>query len=192
MLVLIIGLIIFLGIHSISIINEAWRDKLAERYGEIPYKGLYSVISLVGFGLIIWGYGLARQEPVVVFNPPVWLRHIAILLLIPIFPLILATYLPGRIQAFLKHPMLIAIKLWALAHLLANGMLADILLFGSFLAWAVIDRISLKKRQLRLPPRLPSTMLNDVIAVILGLALFGIFSLWLHVWLIGVAPITAG
>lgn len=189
--VLLLGLILFLAVHSISIVSEAWRDRQVAKLGEGPWKGLYSLVSLVGFGLIVWGYGLARYDPVLLYLPPVWLRHIVLLLMIPVFPLLFAAYLPGRIQAAVQHPMLAAIKLWAFAHLLANGMLADVLLFGAFLAWAVVDRISMKRRLPHPVPGAPPSNWNDLIAVIGGLALYAVFVLWLHAWLIGV-PLIGG
>lgn len=183
---LILGLVIFLGIHSVSIVADPWRNRMAQRLGEWPWKALYGVVALVGLVLIIWGYGLARQDPVWLYMPPYWLRHVSFLLLLPVFPLVLAAYFPGRIQAALKHPMLVAVKLWALAHLLVNGTAADVLLFGSFLAWAVADRISLKRREPRPYPALPHSGVNDVIAVVGGLAIYVAFVLWLHLTLIGI------
>ena len=185
---LVLGLLIFLGIHSVSIVAPAWRDSQHARLGDGPWKGLYAVIAIVGFVLIVVGCGAARQSPVVLYSPPLFLRHFALLLLLPVFPLLLAAYLPGRIQRATKHPMLLATKLWATAHLLANGTLADVLLFGGFLAWAVADRISLKRRAPRPVPGAPPRAANDVIAVIAGLALFVLFYLWVHQWLIGVSP----
>jgi len=187
--ILIIGLVLFLGIHSLSIVNEPLRNRMAQSMGEWPFKGLYSVVSAAGLIAIIWGYSLARLDPVALYNPPTGLRHLAMALLIPVFPLLLSAYLPGRIKTTLKHPMLVAVKLWALAHLLANGMAHDVLLFGSFLAWAVVDRISLKRRQPRANPALPATAMNDIIAVVAGLALYAVFAMELHARLIGVAPI---
>lgn len=192
MSLLILGLIVFFAVHSIAIVSPAGRDRLAQRLGEGPYKGLFSLVSLGGLVLVIYGYGLARMDPVLIYTPPMWLRHLAMLLLVPVFPLLLATYLPGRIRTAVRHPMLIAVKLWALAHLLANGTLADVLLFGSFLGWAVADRISLKSRPTRTHPALPGSALNDAIAIIGGLALYVVFVLWLHRWLIGVAPVAMG
>jgi uncharacterized membrane protein len=188
MTILVLGLIFFLGVHSISIVAPAWRDARRDKLGEGTWKGLYSVVSLAGFVLIIVGYGMARQQPEVLYTPPGWLRHLALLLLVPVFPLLLAVYLPGRIKTAAKHPMLLATKLWALAHLLANGTLADVLLFGGFLVWAVADRISFKHRVQRPLPGLAPSALNDVIAVVGGLALYVVFMLWAHVWLIGVSP----
>lgn len=189
MTILILGLIIFLGVHSLSIVAEHQRNRMVQRLGEGPFKGLYSLVALLGLVLLIWGYGQARLEPVVVYTPPMWMRHLSMVLLIPVFPLLFATYLPGRIQRALKHPMLVAVKLWAVAHLLANGMLADILLFGGFLAWAVVDRISLKRRAPRATPELPYKPMNDVIAIAAGLVVYALFVVWLHRVLIGVAPV---
>ena len=186
MSMLLLGLAVFLGVHSVGIVNTAWRDRMAANMGELPWKGVYSLIAIAGFVLIVWGYGLAREAPVVLYTPPQWLRDVAIVLLLPVFPLLLAAYLPGRIQTATKHPMLAAVKLWATAHLLANGTLADVVLFGALLVWAVVDRISLKRRTPPSVPHLPTSSANDAIAVIGGLALYGAFIVWLHEWLIGV------
>ncbi|PHQ27080.1 NnrU family protein [Marinobacter guineae] len=189
MITLIVGLFLFLGVHSLSIVNEPLRNRLNASIGEGAFKGLYSLASLVGLVLIIWGYGAARLDPTVIYTPPGWLRHLAMLLLIPVFPLLFATYFPGKIKAKLGHPMLVAVKLWALAHLLANGMLHDLLLFGSFLAWAVVDRISMKRRTQRPIPTLPASKANDVIAIAGGLAVYVVMVFWAHQWLFGVAPV---
>lgn len=187
--ILVLGLIIFLGIHSLSIVNEPLRHRMVQSMGEGAFKGIYSLIALVGLVLIVWGYGAARLDPVLIYSPPAWLRHLAMLLLVPVFPLLFAAYLPGRISRTLKHPMLVAVKLWAVAHLLANGMAHDVLLFGAFLAWAVVDRISLTRRADRATPALPAKSFNDLIAVVGGLAVYVLFVLWAHQWLIGVAPV---
>lgn len=189
MIYLIAGLVLFLGIHSIEIVSPAFRGSAVARIGEGSWKGIYSLLSIAGFVLLIWGYGVARQEPILLYTPPVWTRHLAALLMLPVFPLLLAAYLPGRIKAAVKHPMLVAIKTWALAHLIANGMLADVLLFGGFLVWAVADRISLQRRVVRPTPGPPPSKYNDLIAVVAGLALYVIFALWLHVRWIGVSPL---
>ena len=183
---LLLGLVIFFTMHSVSIVNDPWRDRMVAQIGLWPWKGLYALVSTVGFVLIVMGYGLARQTPVPVYLPPVWLRPVAMLLLVPVFPLLLATYLPSRTKTVTKHPMLLATQLWAVAHLLANGMLADVLLFGAFLVWAVLDRISMKRRAPRPVPAVPPSRANDIIAVVGGLALYVAFILWLHGWLIGV------
>lgn len=183
---LLLGLVIFLGVHSVSIVNDPWRNRMVAEMGEWPWKSLYTLVSIAGFVLIVLGYGLARQDPVVLYTPPAWLHPVAMVLLIPVFPLLLAAYLPGRIRTAAKHPMLAATKLWAVAHLLANGMLADVFLFGAFLVWAVLDRVSIKRRTPRPIPTLPPSRANDILAVTGGLALYAAFVLWLHGWLIGV------
>lgn len=188
MTMLVIGLLMFLGVHSVAIVSPNGRDAVAAKIGERAWKGLYTVVSIVGFVLLVWGYGQARMHPIVVYTPPVELRGVTALLLIPVFPLLLAPYFPGRIAAALKHPMLVATKLWAFAHLLSNGMLADVLLFGGFLAWAVFDRISFKRRTQRPLKTLPQSKLNDVIAIVLGLVLYFAFFHYLHLRLIGVSP----
>lgn len=189
MLYLILGLVLFLGMHSVEIFSRSLRANAIAGMGERAWKALYALVSIAGFVLIIWGYGQARQEPVLLYAPPVWMRHLSALIMLPVFPLLLAAYMPGRIKAALKHPMLAAVKFWALAHLLANGMLADVLLFGSFLAWAVADRISFKRRVARPIPSAPPSKANDVIAVVAGLAIYVVFVMWLHVRLFGVSPL---
>jgi len=192
MLVLVVGLVIFLGVHSVSIVAPGWRTATVARLGERPWKGLYSLASGVGLALVIVGYGMARRDPVVLYTPPAALRHLALLVMLPVFPLLFAAYLPGRIRAAAKHPFLLAVKLWAFAHLLANGMLADVLLFGAFLAWAVADRISVKRRpaaQTHEVPAAPPGAANDAIALIGGLAVYAVFILWAHRWIIGVSPL---
>ena len=146
MLVLLLGLVLFLGVHSVRIVAPAWREAMIARRGDNAWKGLYSLVAGLGLVLIVWGYGLARLDPVVLYAPPLWARHIALVLMMPVVVMLAAAYIPGRIKSALKHPMLAAVKLWAVAHLIANGTLADVLLFGSLLAWAVVDRISLKRR----------------------------------------------
>ncbi|NCA69455.1 MAG: NnrU family protein [Sphingobacteriia bacterium] len=189
MALLLLGLILFLGIHSISIINDQWRTQFITRFGEIAWKAGYGVIALLGFYLIVVGYGQVQLAPVILYEPPTWLRHVSLLLLLPVFPLLLAAYLPGRIQGATKHPMLLAVKIWATAHLLANGMLADLVLFGAFLAWAVADRISLKRRVGPPVHGAPPSPINDAIAIVGGIGLYLLFMFWLHRVLIGISPI---
>lgn len=190
MTLLILGLLIFLGVHSTSIFAPGWRTAQIKRRGDAAWKGVYALVSLAGFALLIYGYGVARQLPVVLYTPPTFTRHIALLLMLPVFPLLFAAYLPGRIKAAAKHPMLLAVKLWALAHLLANGTLHDVILFGAFLVWAVADRISVKRRAVaRTVPGAPPSSMNDLIAVVGGLATYAVFVLWAHLKLIGVSPL---
>jgi uncharacterized membrane protein len=186
MTLLILGLVLFLGVHSIAIIAPQARDRWSAAMGQNAWRGLYSVLSLAGFVLLVIGYGQARLVPEPLYFPPPWLRHVAFLLMLPVFPLLLAVFLPGRIKAKLKHPMLAAVKIWAFAHLLANGMLADVVLFGAFLAWAIADRISFKRRAAKPPAPLPAAaMRNDVLAIVLGLAAYVATFLWLHRIVIG-------
>jgi len=187
---LIVGLVLFLGVHSVAIVSPGLRSRVIRGKGEMAWKGLYSLVSLAGFVMLCYGFGLARQTPVILYSPPVWLRHVALLVMLPVFPLLLAAYLPGRIKTAAKHPMLAAVKFWALAHLLANGSLADVLLFGAFLAWAVVDRISLKRRPVLAAMRTaPQSPWNDVIAVVLGLGIYALLIVWAHSRLFGVSPL---
>ena len=181
---LILGIVIFLGVHSVSIFAITWRDAMAARLGH-AWRALYSLFSIIGFMLIVYGYGLARLNPTVLYTPPIGFHYASSVLMIFVFPLIFATYLPGKIQSAMKHPMLVATKTWAFAHLLSNGTVADVLLFGGFLAWAVADRISMKRRQPRKIPSLPSNSYNDIIAITLGLIMFAAFLHVLHTRLIG-------
>ena len=183
----IIGLVLFFGIHTISIIALPLRDKLVEK-SEYGWKGFYSVVSLIGFVLMVRGYGDYRLTATVFYFPPMWLRHVSALLLLPVFILFIAPYFPSRINKVMKHPQLVAVKLWALAHLLVNGSSADLMLFGAFLIWAVADRISVKRRPLREVPHIPESTANAVIVIIVGLGLYVAFTLWLHGPLIGVKP----
>ena len=188
MSLLVVGLILFLGIHSVSIVAPAWRDAQVERRGERVWKGMYALASLAGLLLLIYGYGLARQTPVVLYTPPPALRHVALLLMLPVFPLLFAAYLPGRIQRTVKHPMLLAVALWATAHLLGNGTLADVLLFGAFLVWAVADWISVQRRAV--PHSVPGAQpgaLNDIMALAGGLVVYAGFLFGAHRWLTGVS-----
>jgi uncharacterized membrane protein len=191
MSLLVVGLILFLGIHSVSIVAPAWRNAQVERRGERAWKGMYTLASFAGLFLLIYGSGLARQAPVVLYTPPIALRHVALLLMLPVFPLLFAAYLPGRIQRTAKHPMLLAVKLWATAHLLANGTLADVVLFGAFLIWAVADLISVKRRAVpHSVPGAPPGALNDAIALAGGLLVYVGFLFRAHIWLTGVSPLS--
>jgi len=181
---LIVGIVLFFGIHSVSIVAPAWRDAQAARL-KLAWRGLYAVIAIIGLALLIHGFGVARHDPVVLYSPPAWMRHVTLLLMLPVFPLLIAAYAPGRIKAATKHPMLAATKLWAFAHLLSNGTLGDVLLFGAFLVWAVSDRISLKRRPARPIPGAPPSPANDVIAIVGGLALYALFVWKAHVWVTG-------
>jgi uncharacterized membrane protein len=191
MTLLVLGLILFLGTHSTRIFAEGWRAQRVAAMGEVPWKGVYSVVSLIGFLLIVYGYGEARTAPVVLWNPPVWTRHLAALLTIPAFVLLVAAYVPGnRIKARVGHPMVLGVKTWAFAHLIANGTLADVLLFGSFLAWAVLDFISARKRDRAAGLKYVASggVAKDAIVIVVGLAAWAVFAFWLHAAWIGVRP----
>jgi uncharacterized membrane protein len=186
---LILGLVLFLGTHSFSMARGP-RAAIIGRIGEGPFKGLYSLLSLAGIVLVSIGYGQYRAGGYIpVWDPPVWTRHLALLLVLVAFICFVAAYLPGRIKARLKHPMLAGVKIWAFAHLLANGDLGSILLFGSFLVWAVLARISAKRRDVAAQhggTAAPAGWRNDILAVAIGVAVYLAFVFWLHPWLIGV------
>jgi uncharacterized membrane protein len=193
MITLLAGLLLFFGMHSVSIVSRRWRDSMASRLGPMVWRLAYSIVSIAGFYLIVRGYSLARLNPIVLYETPHGFRYLSAALMLPVFPLLIAAYLPGRIKATVKHPMLAATKSWALAHLLVNGALADVLLFGGFLAWAVADRISVGRRpaparQMFGGKERGRSWAPDVVAIVLGLALYG----WLftsgHVRLFGVLP----
>jgi uncharacterized membrane protein len=188
---LLLGLLVFLGVHSLRIVAPAWREAQIARRGEGPWKGLYSLASAVGLGLIVWGYAQSRTAPVDLWLPPLWTRHLAVLLVWPAFILLTAAYVPGtRIKAKLHHPMLLGVKLWAAAHLLANGRLADLLLFGGFLLWAVLDFRSARGRD-RAAGTLypPGQGARDLVALVIGTLAWAVFAFWAHAWLFGVAPL---
>jgi len=187
MLQLLLGILLFFGMHSAAIVASPIRDRLVSR-SEQGWKAIYAIASLAGIVLMVRGYADLRATPAVLYVTPIWLRHVAALLLLPVFTFFVAPYFPGRIKNALGHPQLAAVKLWAFAHLLVNGTLADVLLFGSFLIWAVADRISLKKRPARPLPGATESNKNDVIIIVVGLALYVAFVFWLHELLIGVRP----
>lgn len=189
---LIAGLALFLGVHLLTT-RRAARAALIERLGPLPYKGAYSLLALLGLVLIAHGFGVYRREgPIEIWSPPLWTRHLALLLVWASFICLPAAYLPGHVRRVLKHPMLVAVKLWATAHLLANGDLGSILLFGGFLAWAVIARISLKRRaETAEATAAPASTRADAIALVLGTLAWYVFARWLHPLLIGV-PVWPG
>lgn len=191
MAMLILGLVLFLGVHSVRIVADGWRSAQIAQRGEGLWKGLYTVASLAGFGLIVWGYGQARGAPVVLWAPMAWTRHAAALLMLLAFVLLAAAYVPrNAIKARLHHPMLLATKTWALAHLLANNTLADVLLFGSFLVWAVSSFRAARARD-RVAGTVypPGTLVRTALTVVIGLAAWAAFAFWAHEAWIGVRPI---
>lgn len=190
MTILILGLIIFLGLHSIRIFAEDWRDATRARLGENAWKGLYSVISVIGFVLIVWGYSLAREAPVVIWTPPPFTRHLAALLAVIAFVFLAAAYVPRNgIKARLHHPMTLGVKTWALAHLIANGTLHDILLFGAFLVWSVLLFSASRRRDRKAGTVYPAGSSGaTALAIVGGVVAAVVFAGWLHAPLIGVRP----
>jgi uncharacterized membrane protein len=188
---LLLGLVIFLGVHSVRMVAPGWREAMRIRMGQGPWMGAFSVLSALGLISIVWGLGQARLDPVVLWVPHVATRHLAALLMLISFVLLAAAYVPGNsIKARLHHPMVLAVKVWALAHLLANGRLADVLLFGAFLLWAVANFRSARQRDRTggtVYP--PGKGLATALTVILGAVAWGLFALWGHQWLIGVSPL---
>ena len=187
---LILGLVLFLGVHSVRIVAEPWRTQTIARVGEGAWKGVYTLLSLVGLVLLVWGYGEARQAPTVLWASPTWTRHLASLLTLFSFVLLAAAYVPGNaIKAKLRHPMVLGVKVWALAHLLANNTLADLLLFGGFLLWAVLSFRAARGRDRAAGTPAPAgRALPTVIVVVAGTLAWVVFALWLHTRLIGVRP----
>ena len=190
MVTLIIGLFIFLGIHSFRIVSERGRAATIQRLGEMRFKGAYSVLALIGLFLVVYGYGDARIDQGLLYAPPPGLRHLALVLVPAGFVLVAAAYVPpGRIKRAVRHPMVLGIALWSLGHLLANGGTADAVLFGAFFVWAVIDYLNSLGRSVRVPDG-RARAVGDVAAVGIGLALSAAFIAGLHQWLVGVSPLT--
>jgi uncharacterized membrane protein len=195
MTALVLGLLLFLGIHSTRVFADGWRTRVIAERGEKPYKGLYTVVSLVGFALLVWGYGAARHAPVVLWPaPPVALRHVAALLTLVAFVFIAAAYVPrNAIKARLHHPMVLGVKAWALGHLLANNTLADLLLFGGFLLWAVLSFSAARRRDRAQGTVYPAgTAGGTITTVVVGFIAWAVFAFWLHRVLMGVQPLGAG
>jgi uncharacterized membrane protein len=190
MIVLVLGLVLFLGAHSVRIVADDWRTARIASLGGGAWKGLYSLVSIAGLVLIVWGYGITRTTPVDLWFPPVWTRHLASLLTLVSFVLIAAAYVPGtRIKAAVHHPMVAGVKIWAFAHLMSNGRLADVVLFGAFLAWAVLDYSAARRRdRAQATSYRGGALSRDAIAVVVGAAVWYAFARWLHAWLIGVQP----
>ncbi|AMS31851.1 MAG: NnrU family protein [Betaproteobacteria bacterium] len=190
MLMLIAGLVIFLGLHSSRIFADDFRAGIIASRGENVWKAIYAALSIGGFVLIVYGYGETRLAPITLWNPPVWTRHIAALLTLFAFILLAAAYIPKNpIKAKLAHPMLIGTKVWAAAHLLANGNVGDVLLFGSFLVWAILCFRAAKKRDRTAGKTYQSGPALTLFATVgLGILLWAAFAFYLHAAWIGVRP----
>jgi uncharacterized membrane protein len=191
MLLLILGLVVFLGAHSIRIFASDWRQRQIRRLGEGPWKGLFALVSLAGLILIIVGFGAARTNPVLLYAPPAWLRHVNIFLTLAAFVLVAAAYVPGNhIKEKTGHPMLAGVKIWAFGHLLAIGMLRDVVLFGAFLAWAIADfAVSRRRDRVAAVIYTAGSLTGDAVAIVAGVIVWAAFVFWLHMLLIGVDPL---
>ena len=185
-----LGLIIFLGVHSMRIIADGWRTRIIAHAGSLPWKGGYALASIAGFGLLVWGYGEARHASAVLYNPPLFTRHAAGLLMLISLVLVAAAYVPrNHLKAALGHPMYAGIKVWALAHLISNGRLVDVMLFGAFLIWAIVGFVVSRKRDRAAGTVYPAgDELRTVLTVIIGVGVWAALVSGLHLWLIGVAP----
>jgi len=188
--ILILGLVLFLGMHSVHMLAPRFRDRMVARIGLWAWKGLYSLVAIAGFVLIIIGFGMARAQPHLLYVPPAWLRHLNALFTLVAFVLVVAAYVPrNHLKAKIGHPMLAGVKLWALGHLLAIGYLHDVVLFGAFLAWAVADFAVSRRRDRATGTVYPAgTITGDVLAIVVGAAAWAIFAFLLHLRLIGVSP----
>ncbi|MEX0731769.1 MAG: NnrU family protein [Aquisalimonadaceae bacterium] len=191
---MILGLLMFLGVHSVRVFADDWRTMQIQRMGELPWKGLYSLISIIGLAIAIWGYGQTRLDPTFIWFPPVATRHAVALFMIPAFVLLVAAYIPGNhIRATLGHPMLGAVKLWAFAHLLANGRLGDIVFFGAFMVWAIVAFRAARRRdrKAQVAPE-AARAVNTIATVVIGLIAYYVFAVYLHAWIAGVPAMAMG
>lgn len=183
---LVLGLVLFLGVHSVRVFADGWRTATIARMGALPWKAVYSVASIAAFALLVYGYGQSRMQ-LPLWDPPAWTKHLTALLMLPVFPMFVASYVPrNAIKAKLQHPQILSVKLWALAHLLSNGNLADVLLFGGFLAWAIVDFRSARRRGTPAPIATSGAM--TALTIVIGLAVYVVFAMVLHAMLIGVRP----
>lgn len=204
---LILGLILFLGAHSVRIWADGWRNQTIEAYGEKAFKGVYALVSILGFYLLVVGYGEARLQTVALWNPPIFTKHISMLLMLLSSILLMATYIPrNHFKMRLGHPMVLSVKVWALSHLLANGNLADLVMFGSFLIWAVLNFRSARARDRALLLNLNVTeeaagesiaesesahqpkLLSTIITLVGGIAIWALITFVLHAKIVGVSP----
>ena len=190
MTLLILGLVLFLGMHSSRVFAEGARQRFIAQRGANAWKGLYTIVSAAGLALIVWGYGQARLEPVVLWASPLWVRHVASLLTLAAFVLLAAAYVPGNsIKARLGHPMVLGVKAWALAHLVSNNTLADLLLFGGFLLWAVLSfRAARARDRADGTVAAPGQASRTAVTVVAGLVAWAVFAFWAHGAWIGVRP----
>jgi uncharacterized membrane protein len=190
MLMLILGLVLFLGPHSLRIVADGWRNARVAALGEKRWKIVFSLVSIAGFVVLVWGFGQARQDPVVLYTTPLWLHHLNALFTLVAFVLFFAAHGPANhFKAALGHPMYAGIKVWAFGHLLATGMLHDVVLFGAFLLWAIAGFAAGRRRDRRAGVVYPAgTLRGDIVPIVVGIAAWALFAFWLHAKWIGVAP----
>lgn len=188
---LIIGLVLFLGAHSIRMVADAWRTQAIASWGEKPFKGVYTLIALVGFYAMVTGYAEARLQTVALWTPPIATRHISVLLMLFASVLMAAAYVPrNHLKLRMGHPMVLSVKVWALAHLLANGNLADVVLFGSFLLWSVFNFKAARARDRAAAPLQTNAKTSaTLLTLLIGVAMWALFAFYLHAQLVGVSPL---
>ncbi len=193
MTLLLAGLLLFVGGHSINLFAPNFRNAMVAKLGLMPWKGLYSIVAIAGFILLVIGYGEARSHPIWLWQPPIWTRHLAALITLPAFIFLFASQIPGnRLQVKVGHPMYLGIKLWAFAHIIANGGLHDLILFGVFLIWGIIGFAISRRRDKKLnTQREYKGPMRDALTLVISLGAWGVFAFWLHAMLIGVAPLGA-
>lgn len=191
MWLLTLGLLIFLAVHSMRMFADGFRARMIARHGANGWRAVFSLVSIVGFVLIVWGFGLARQQPVLLYSPPLAMKHLNSLFTLLAFVLVAAAYVPrNHIKAKIGHPMLAGIKLWAFGHMLATGFLHDAVLFGAFLVWAIADFAVSRRRDRRNNVTRPvGTIGGDIATLVVGVAAWAIFAFWLHLRWIGVSPL---
>ena len=190
MLMFLVGLVLFIGIHLLRALAPAARQGMIDSMGANAFRGLYSVVTIASFCLLVYGFGEARLDTGILYEPPVFLRHLTLLLMLVAMIVLVAGFLPtGYIALYTKHPQVLSVKIWAFAHLLANGETAQVILFAAFLAWGVVMRISLKRRERsgEITPKVFQSARYDLFAVVGGLLIYGLFVMKLHTWLIGVS-----
>ena len=190
MTILVLGLILFLGVHSVRVVADSWRTRTIARIGAARWKGMYTAVSLIGFGLIVWGFVLARREAHLLYVPALTAKHANGLFTLVAFVLFAAAKVPGNhFKSTLGHPQALGVTVWAVGHLLATGMLHDVVLFGSFGAWAMASFVAGRGRDGRAGTSYPAgTWQGDAKALAGGLLIWALFAFWLHGWLIGVQP----
>lgn len=190
MSILILGLLVFLVVHSTRVFSDGWRTRTIARVGANGWKGIYSIASIVGFVLLVWGFGLAREQPTLLYAPPMALKHVNALFTLVAFVLLAAAYVPrNHLKAAIGHPMVVGVKVWSFGHLLAAGWLHDVVLFGAFFVWSVVLFAASRRRDRRNGTTYPSgTLLGTLGSVVIGVAAWALFAFWLHLRWIGVSP----